>query len=371
MSKLPLRTALTIVALSSAVAGCALAGDRAGSPNGKCPAGETCSELTPNGLFFVGTASTDNIFKSGLATTARGGRQTVTALTGSGSGSPPYDGDFDAKTENPSVASVLSIDPPSVDLQGEVFGSTRLRLLEPGTDKLLDRVEVKVAEVAKVSLFPAEMMLISDDDKPWAMLAGSSVPQIVRLENLAGDRLVDEDLDLTAATGNVSRKSCDLFAIDAPAQGEASCAIKAGDGSFEATAKVVEKIDEVIGSDGLGNTDEPIAITVEQDSLVCFLARSGSLPVAGAEWEFALPPSVELGDLQLDFPLPSCVTLRGVSPGAAELTVKASGVSKVVKLDVGAKQSPLFRGPTQQRALKGQMTRVPVIGERARTEDEG
>lgn len=368
MTKLPLRTALTALVISASVSGCAIAGERAGNGTGQCPTGETCSELTPHGLFFVGTASTDNIFKGGLATTARGGRQTVTALTGSGSGSPAYDGDFDAKVEDAKIVSIFSVTPPSVKLDGEGLGSTRLRLLEPDTNLLLDRVEVKVAAVSSVSLFPAELMFLADNDKPWAMLAGNKASLFVRLGSAGGDRLIDENLSLSSATGSVTAEGWDRFSVEAPTKGDASFQVKAGDTSLSAKATVVASIDEVVGSSELGTVEDPIKVTVDGDSTVCFVARSGGLPVAGADWEFSLSSGVAPADVAIDLPLPSCVGMHGVTAGPAEITVKAGGVSQAFKIDVAAKASPLHHGPAQHRARVFAQEHTPVIGERAQLE---
>ena len=59
-------------------AGCDAPGERAST--GECPEGESCSELTPDGLYFRGAPLVPFGIAVGIQTTAAGGHQTITVL---------------------------------------------------------------------------------------------------------------------------------------------------------------------------------------------------------------------------------------------------------------------------------------------------
>lgn len=349
MNTLASRTALAIFAVFSA-SGCALAGDRVG---GVCPTGETCSAQAPDGLFFLG-ASTADSFGGGVPVTAAGGTQTIKVRLGSNTDSAPFSDTFDASTSDATVAAIGSIAPPNVVLSGKSDGTTSLRLLESGTTKLLDRVDIRVASVAKVTLFPRDLFLVAaDDGTPWALLAGSTPSMIVQLAAANKDRLVDEKLTFTPASGSATKQAWDLFEITAGAAGKASFTVAAGKGSFMAKTTIVAAIDAIDGSKFLNQLGADGKLVASEDQTVCFVARSGGVVTAGAEWKFTGSSTIAITPPPKDsVPMGSCLQLKGTAVGPAKLTVEASGFTRVVDIDFVKKTSRSARGATPLDAAR-------------------
>ena len=111
---------------------CDTPGERA--QTGECPAGEECSELTPDGLYFRGPPVAG--LEAGLRVTAAEGTQTVTALIGEGEDREPFDHPFAASIDEP--FELGSVDAPSLELVAEDAGSANLRLADEETGELFD-----------------------------------------------------------------------------------------------------------------------------------------------------------------------------------------------------------------------------------------
>ncbi|MEP7120515.1 MAG: hypothetical protein ABJE95_06390 [Byssovorax sp.] len=360
MNYLASRTALALFAVFAAT-GCALAGDRVG---GICPAGEICSDQAPNGLFFLGAATADS-FGGGVAVTAAGGSQTITVLLGSNTDSPPFKDTFSASTSDPTVATIGSIAPPNVVLSGKADGTTSLRLLESGTDKLLDRVDVQVEAIAKVTVFPRELFLVaSDDGTPWALLAGAKAPMIVQLAAANKDRLVDEKLTFAPAAGTATQQAWDLFEITAGAAGEASFTVKSGGSSFTPKATIVTKIDGIATSKFYNLLDATGSAEASQDLFVCFVGTSGGVVTAGAEWKFTGSETIAITPQSPGIKgASSCIDFKGTAVGPAKLTVEASGFTKVVDINFVKKTNHRARGAAPVDAIRA--VGPATAGERA------
>jgi hypothetical protein len=349
MNYLASRTALALFAVFSAT-GCALAGDRVG---GVCPIGETCSNQAPEGLFFLG-ASTADSFGGGVAITAAGGSQTIKVLLGSNTDSPAFKDTFDASTSDVTVAAIGSIAPPNVVVSGKSDGTTSLRLLESGTTKLLDRVDIQVATIAKVTLFPRELFLVAPDDgTPWALLSGAKIPMIVQLSAESKERLIDEKLTLTPATGEATQQAWDVFEITAGDAGEASFTVKAGQASFTPKATIVATIDGIDRSQFLNQLGADGSLEASQDQILCFEGKSKGVLTIGAKWKFTGSETIAITSQSPDATgMSSCVQLKGTAVGPAKLTVEASGFTKVVDINFTKKTSRSARGASSLAATR-------------------
>src|SRR5262249_34824128 len=194
---------LTLVRLLPALslAGCPLAGERAGS--GSCPSGETCSDKTPNGLALLGTKLGDDpLGPMQPLATAVGGTQGLTVVTGATSGAPTFTLPFDATTTSPMLA-VTDVAPPKLTVEGLAGGTSDLRLVEPGTELLYDRLPLDVAAVAAVEVRPLVYSVVTSDSDfaansgaGWAMLAGGTDDLLVRLASGDGTRVVDQRMTI-------------------------------------------------------------------------------------------------------------------------------------------------------------------------------
>ncbi len=360
MNNLASRTALALVA-TIAASGCALAGDRVG---GVCPTGEVCSAEAPNGLFFLGAKRADS-FGGGVEVTAVGGIQTIKVLQDSNTDSPAFDKAFDAATSDVTVAAISAVAPPDVTVSGESDGTSALRLLESGTDKLLDRVDVHVATIDKVTTFPRELFLVAaDDGTPWALLSGGKASLVVQLTSKGGDRLVDETLTLAPDFGKATSQAWDLFDVTAPTSGDASYTVAAGKGSFAVKVPVVAAVDKIESSKILNALGADGTLEAVRDELLCFVGTSNGARVAGATWKFTGSATIALS---LADPATgaqqSCIQVKGTAVGPAKLTVEASGFTRVVDINFVKKAARGAHGVDTDRATRPFVS--ALAGERA------
>src|SRR6185437_1116059 len=212
MGEMAWRPGLVLVAAIS-VAGCSLAGlpGLREETSGACPVGETCSSEAPKGLFFLGAAFSDDVFGAeGLSPVAAGGRETITALAGDDADNPTFTGSFLVTDDNSGVLTVGAVTPPSFEVDGQVAGTSLIKLLDPAKKDLLDEVDVKVETLERVTVVPLE--LPSLEAPTWALLAGGAkTPLLTELHGAGKHRLVDETTTLTPDFGPASRKAWDLF----------------------------------------------------------------------------------------------------------------------------------------------------------------
>jgi hypothetical protein len=123
---------------------------------GECPAGETCSDLTPKGLQFVGNHLVDDILLSGPRATAVGGTQTVALQYDRGDGvTVALDLPFTADDDGGLGVKVSAQSGSQVTMLGAGSRTNYLRILD--TDGLLmDRKELTGAALDRVELTPTD-----------------------------------------------------------------------------------------------------------------------------------------------------------------------------------------------------------------------
>ena len=336
-------------AMSMALAGLALLackqGERAGA-RGQCPAGETCSALTPGGLGFAGANTVNEAGKDKLLPTAIGGTQTVTAYYAN----PPlvlYVAGFDAKLVDSRIATLESPGPTSLVLRGVSEGKALLRLLEPGTNKLLDRTEITTAAVARVSLIPRELWYegVGLPAEQWAILANNPAEIGVMLFDADNNQVIDESLDLQTHGAEVARRAWDRFEIRAAATDSLSIVVRAGGHPLGASAQVVSSIDDIVKDRPTSEGATPLKLKVGGTrTAFCFLAKSASTTVVGAQWTFEPSESVTITSPEPPsdtppweappFTRPSCVTLTGRLAGRATLKVTADYYNRTFDINI-------------------------------------
>ncbi|MDC0741312.1 hypothetical protein [Polyangium mundeleinium] len=311
---------------------------------GACPPGEICSEQTPRGLVFFGARTFNDAEANERLATALGGTQTMFLRYPE----PPYDpfvAGFKAMLVDSRAAAIESSGAASVVLRGVSEGQSLLRLLEPGTNKLLDRYAIKVAPVARVALLPRELREEDADVVRWKVLAGNPALLGVLLFDPNDHQLVDEGLEVRAHAAEVSRHAWDLFQVTVVISGErVLLTMRAGDRSFVSNVEVASSVDAIaLRSPAAPEEGRPIEIKRgAPGTQLCFRAASNSTTVVGATWEFRPSETVSIerpeppsGEELLNTPLwttPGCVTLSGREVGPATLGVTASSHFEMFKL---------------------------------------
>ncbi|HJL20458.1 MAG TPA: hypothetical protein RMH99_32625 [Sandaracinaceae bacterium LLY-WYZ-13_1] len=204
-------------------------GERAAT--GACPEGEVCSDDTPSGLSFYGPLPGDDPAGTGfLRRIAMGGTSSLAFSSGSfglseeedpaESGrlgewavesTAPWFVEIDGEAE-PSPHATWTTD-ESVQLRGLAEGETTLRVYEPGSGALYDRITLGVERIRRVD---GRTLGGARTDE---LAAGASGSVIFRLFGEEQTRLVDEGLTVESELP-FERVSWDCVDLDVPADAE-------------------------------------------------------------------------------------------------------------------------------------------------------
>jgi hypothetical protein len=313
--------------------------------DGECPDGESCSDLAAHGLRFYGAPLGDSTDLA--ATTATGGVQTFSLYrVEEDETETPLEIDFEATTcpaDNspctPDRASVASVSGNKVTLAAAADGCTddeyvcaaTLRVLEAGSNRLLDRTTVNVAAVASMSLWSPREELSG----PFSLLAGQAASIQVHLFSPAGpeggaDRLVDESMDVEVLGDvNLQRPQWDRLEILAADPQELTLDVRAGTAEQSYDLPVIAEVESIEGG------TDPIALRKGETLVVCFRAFDGDdRLVLGAEWTAEAHGPVSVAGSGRDNP--RCFELTGDDEGGASIQVEASGASALFDVEVAA-----------------------------------
>ncbi len=313
-------TYILATALAGGAVGCDTPGERAAT--GDCPPTEDCSEVTPDGLYFRG-APLGGVGQS-VKRTAVGGTQTVTVLIGRSSETrTEFLQPFEATVDPP-----LAVEPRQqavLELTAEAVGQGYLRIANPDSGELFDRVLVRAAEIDRVSLAPL------DYPSDALLYAGGQTVLVARLQSEADDRLVDEGIEFSqGGAATIARSDWDLITVSDVSPGPLEFAVTTSAGeSYDFELEAVDAIDELVLEpiDGFEFEEE---IAVNEVALLCFAGRLGGVPVAGLDWHVEVDGPVEVSPFLSD----SCFSAEGEAPGEATIVVSAAGESVEVDLRI-------------------------------------
>jgi hypothetical protein len=251
---------------------------------GECPAGETCSTLTPDGLDFVGNRLVGELLLSGPRPTAIGGTQAIALEYNRGDGvDVALDLPFTADDNGGQGIKVASISGSQVTVRGAGSFSNYLRILDD-EGLLLDRKELTGAALTEIELITADY---------------EKVPAGAELAFASGARKVGIALygDVQTSGGPSSQRIIDTsMALDFPGANRASwdtLEINATPGTFfiSATAggKPPAALDFIVVDHADSVTalaDNPGTIKTSSSTSVCFQALSGTRYIAGLTWTY-------------------------------------------------------------------------------------
>jgi len=310
------------------VAGCLEAGERAAScPDGDtsctttCPAGETCSPDTPNGLYFGGATTCNSAYAGGPMATAVGGTQTIVI---DGLGILPFTVavDGDAFTAMAGAGGTVAV-------TGVADGTAELRILDPGTGELYDRIalDVATAESAQVS----SCTTLWGDGEPTHVLWFDSTA-LLAVELVGGGTVLADQTMTIALPAGSNPYSWDSFAPSVPlATGTLAVETTLTDGTpLTATAGVVDHADAVTYAATLG---EPLSdgLAVGDTGLYAFAATSAGAGIMDVPFTTATDAPLSVGPYAVtgDF-----VSVDAVAVGDGHLTVSAGGAHATFEIPV-------------------------------------
>ena len=317
---------------------CMTEGERA--ETGQCPAGEVCSSRTPNGLAFDGADFSDLLFANGLQATALGGRQGVTIYDGASGQAMRLP--FAATTQG--ALEVVAQATGSLDVIGRRAGTDLLRIVDPATGELYDRVSMSVRPVDRVELRNEVFGEIGLEDRPRALWAGGRASLVVALSARDGTRLVDEAMVVTASTGTRNTR-WDSISFDVPADGEVTLDAAFGGGEAVSFALPVAAAADAVVALPL---DQP-TIAVGGMAEVCFRADAGERAILGAPWRFTVTGPATMPGSSLGR---NCALVKSTAVGTITITAEVGAVRASVNLPVTASAARVARplpeasGPT-------------------------
>lgn len=331
---------------------------------GECPAGETCSDLTPTGLKFIGNRLYGELLLSGPRPTAVGGTQAIALQYQRADGvSIALNVPFTADDDGGIGVKVDAVSGSQVVVRGAGSRSNHLRILD-SDGLLMDRKELTGAAVATIALIPEDMERVPADKQvafaPGARELGIAIYGDVQTSHgPRSQRLIDTSMNLQLA--GATRKGWDSLSINAVV-GTSTLAVTAGD-------KPAANLDFVVvdHADSVSVIDRaPSTVAANQSTSVCFQALTAGRYVAGLTWTFIVDGATTVqGDGRL---LRNCI---GVSTqktsGTVSVQASAGGQTTAIALTVGARPresaviSPLATEPTT-RAMSHAIT---TAGDRA------
>lgn len=337
-------------------------GTRAGT-GGYCPEGEDCSDYTPQGLYFKGPTFSDCLLfcDSGIKKTAVGGTQGVTAYEDEWADFA-FDRPFSAAILGESYA-VEEVSPPDVTVRAEAPDWSILRILDPTSGELFDRVSMNAASLDYVLLEPANAMELGliDELTPWAIYT-EHASLVVALHDEHGGRLVDESMAVSLSSsspGALARDRWDRVSLSGLEPGPVTLSVTAGEwAEREVEVDAVDAVDSIERiTDLWDDPSEPLP--VGRSASYCFRGLSEGVPVAGLDWAFTstdaeIEPSV----------FGNCVSLVAEEVGTVALTATAAGAELTVTISVVETEQARATAAPGFDSFAG---RSAVPGERAAT----
>lgn len=309
---------------------------------GACPVGETCSTIV-TGLFFAGTSPTPHA----VVSLAVGGAERIRPLMGSDFAGPAYTGGFDPRSSDELV---LTVDLPTVmpatdvTVHGVSAGDAYLRFLQPGTQLLLDRTFVRVADAVGT-----RVVSLAETHEPapplGAVWGGASVDLTLALVDAEGAPLWDDGLAFAAPDGAaIAATSAPAglgFSFTAPASGTIALTPTRPSGTPPPISLAV--VSTVTGVRALLPTGvTALSVRPGESTYVCALGESPAGLVAGVPLTFTLPIVVTQdatavpthGSGSAAHPIDGCVGIRGSAVGSGTIHIEAPGASGTVVVEV-------------------------------------
>jgi hypothetical protein len=331
---------------------------------GECPAGETCSDLTPTGLEFIGNGLYGELLLSGPRPTAIGGTQAIALQYERADGVDiALDVPFSADDDGGLGVKVDAISGSQVVVRGAGSRSNYLRILD-SDGLLMDRKELTGAAVDTIALVPEGLEKVPADKllafAPGAREFGVAIYGDVQTSTgPRSQRLIDTSMELSLA--GATREGWDALQINAVV-GTSTLSVTAGDKpAANLDFVVVDHADSVAVMQ-----PAPSTIAPNQSSSVCFEAITAGRYVAGLTWTYVVDGATTTkddGDLQRN-----CISVSTQkTTGTVSVQATAGGQTTAMALTVGAAPremsvtSPLAAEP-KTRAMSHA---IPTAGDRA------
>ena len=304
-------------------------GERASS--GECPAGEVCSDQTPNGLHFLGDTMADSAIVGVLtapAATAIGGTQHISLDVDHGGVLVPLDRPFQADDDGALGVSVVAQDSSSVTIRGEGSRTNYLRILD-ADGLLMDRKDLTGAALKSIGVLSLEPEVVPLGAEvafaPGKRSIGVALYGDVQDgSSVVTERIVDSSATLSASGG--TQQAWDHLELANAQVGTTQLSVTAGDKptavldvriAAEAQHVVAQAADATIPAHG--GTD------------LCFSATVDGRVLVGLAWTFTVDGAPVTGGA-----IRNCVyASTTAASGTVTVVANAGGQSATLQVPVG------------------------------------
>jgi hypothetical protein len=299
-------------------------------PTSNCPTGETCSDLTPNGLDFNGAQPVfaglpNGWFSNVNHQIASGGTDAITLDVLGTNGAADVQFPYSAVSSDTSILSVVGSTGPVVSLLAH-GGTTYLRILDPNTNELFDREAYASSSLA--TLLPVPTLefattanLLDTTASTFVFATGEQTIGVALLNaQTPAARLIDTSQTLTL--DGADQTAWDQLHIPDATVGHHAIAVATAGATQMLDIEVVDHADAIEGFTVYG-------------SIACFAATAHGAFISGIPWTFTVDGVVVPGE---DAFSPNCVTSN-----ASTFTVTASAGGQSTTYTTVASTSPVRR----------------------------
>lgn len=303
-------------------------GERA--TTGECPAGETCSDLTPRGLQFIGASISGDSNLSGPSPTAIGGTQDIQLkYDPTADFYQPLDLGYTADDDGGNGVKVDHTAGSVVSVRGMGSRTNYLRISDASTGELFDRKELTGAAIESVSIVPntTEIVPLGLD---VAFAAGNvrlAVALSGAVQETSGpqqERLIDQSMQLVLAGS--TQRAWDALEMSSATVGTYGLSVTAGNRpTANLDVVVVDHLDSLVADDSNETTLAP-----NESALICFDGIAGGRYVAGLTWHYLI------NNVDQASSVGNCVSVSALTAGPITIVGSADGISATTTITVGA-----------------------------------
>ncbi|CAN5600066.1 hypothetical protein BH11MYX1_BH11MYX1_05770 [soil metagenome] len=328
--------------------------------SGVCPAGETCSDLTPRGLEFVGATFADTASIVGPSPTAIGGTQDIAieydrAVSGV---SVPLDLAYTADDDGGNGVALEHQAGALVTMRGIASRTNYLRISDAVTGELFDRHSLTGAAISRIAFVPATTELVPEGvDLAFAtgtVKAGVALyGQVQASTGPQEERLIDQSMALELA--GATQLAWDSLQLASATTGTYALGVTAGDRpTTNLDVIVVDHLDQIVKAPENATTIAPMG-----SAIVCFDAITDGRYVAGLAWHY-LVDSVD----KTQNALGNCISV-GTNQTSGTVTVVGSAMGQSATLTLTIAAARTVMPAALARQSRAQRVFVPTAGDRA------
>jgi hypothetical protein len=240
-----------------------------------------------------------------------------------------YDSDFKLPFEAlpPDNMKVASSTIDTVTVHALSAGADYLRIVEPDTHLLYDRLWIQATPVEELTLWPARGQLYLSEPFKWGLLAGETSVVGVTLCTAQQGCLIDEGAEIQL-DGQVVPKTTtwDEREVTVPAASSTEVSVKLGSGAvLSKSVPIVAAVDDIVSVDDRCATGAKRKLYEGQ--ACCYKALSGDMMIDTESWSYSADP--ELGAKKNKINGQNCLYFVPSTEGNAAVAVSVGGVVKL------------------------------------------